>query len=189
MLYGLLTEQSIGKLFSPGSIPGITEARSIRAWDPPFPLDLRRIRPKDEDYWNRYRATPKAFITMAKEGSTIGGLMDGIGTLTSMALSGMLIPVDSFPESIQTIAKFVPMYYANKLFEGIMLKGYGISNLAPQFIIIGGIALLFFVLAVVTVKDRMVHTTKIRRRIISSVSNAKRSCKGPSCGSSTNRIE
>jgi ribonucleoside-diphosphate reductase alpha chain len=26
------------------------------------------------------------FITMAKEGSTIGGLMDGIGTLTSMAL-------------------------------------------------------------------------------------------------------
>ena len=26
------------------------------------------------------------FITMAKEGSTIGGLMDSIGTLTSMAL-------------------------------------------------------------------------------------------------------
>jgi ribonucleoside-diphosphate reductase alpha chain len=26
------------------------------------------------------------FITMAKEGSTIGGLMDGVGTLTSMAL-------------------------------------------------------------------------------------------------------
>src|SRR4029079_470552 len=26
------------------------------------------------------------FITMAKEGSTIGGLMDGIGALTSMAL-------------------------------------------------------------------------------------------------------
>jgi len=46
--------------------PGITEARSIRAWDPPFPLNLRRIRPKDEDYWNRYRATPKAFITLAK---------------------------------------------------------------------------------------------------------------------------
>ncbi|RPH31842.1 ABC transporter permease, partial [bacterium] len=46
--------------------PGITEARSIRDWDPPFPLDLRRIRPKDEDYWNRYRATPKAFITLAR---------------------------------------------------------------------------------------------------------------------------
>jgi ABC-2 type transport system permease protein len=75
--------------------------------------------------------------------------------LTSMALSGMLIPVDSFPDWVQTVARFVPMYYANRVFEGIMLKGYGIDNLAPQFIIIGGIALLFFVMAVMTVKDRM----------------------------------
>ena len=76
-------------------------------------------------------------------------------TLTSMALSGMLIPVDSFPGWVQTAAKFVPMYYANRLFEGIMLKGYGIGNLAQQFIILSGIAALFFVLAVVTVKDKM----------------------------------
>jgi len=32
------------------------------------------------------RLPGELFITMAKEGSTIGGLMDGIGTLTSMAL-------------------------------------------------------------------------------------------------------
>ncbi len=76
-------------------------------------------------------------------------------TLPSMALSGMLIPVSSFPEWVQIIAKYVPLYYANRLFEGVMLKGYGIDNLAPQFIIITGIALLFFVCAVITVKDRM----------------------------------
>ena len=76
-------------------------------------------------------------------------------TLTSKALSGMLIPVDSFPSWVPTLAKFIPMYYANKLFAGIMLKGYGLSNLAQQFIIISGIALLFFVLAVMTVKDKM----------------------------------
>jgi ABC-2 type transport system permease protein len=76
-------------------------------------------------------------------------------SLTSMALSGLLIPVESFPGWVQTVAKFIPMYYANKLFEGIMLKGYGIDNLVPQFTIISGIALLFFVLAVATVKDRM----------------------------------
>lgn len=76
-------------------------------------------------------------------------------TLTSMALSGMLIPVDSFPGWVQIVARFVPMYYANRLFEGIMLKGYGIGNLAQQFIILGAIAALFFVLAVMTVKDKM----------------------------------
>lgn len=76
-------------------------------------------------------------------------------TLTSMALSGMLIPVDSFPGWVQTVARFVPMYYANRVFEGVMLKGYGIGNLAQQLAILSGIAALFFVLAVMTVKDKM----------------------------------
>jgi putative ABC transport system permease protein len=45
--------------------PGITDARSMSQWDPPFPLDLGRIRKKDEDYWDLYRATPKAFVPLA----------------------------------------------------------------------------------------------------------------------------
>lgn len=75
--------------------------------------------------------------------------------LPSMALSGMLIPINAFPDWVQTISKFVPMYYGNRVFEGIMLKGYDIGNLAPEFAIIGGIALLFFMLAVMTVKDKI----------------------------------
>ena len=39
--------------------PGISDAPTISDWDPPFPMDLGRIRKVDEDYWNRYRATPK----------------------------------------------------------------------------------------------------------------------------------
>jgi putative ABC transport system permease protein len=42
--------------------PGITESRSLADWDPPFPIDLSRVRPEDERYWNEYRTTPKAFI-------------------------------------------------------------------------------------------------------------------------------
>jgi ABC-2 type transport system permease protein len=72
-----------------------------------------------------------------------------------MALSGLLIPVDSFPGWVQILARLVPMYYANKLFGDIMLKGYGIGNVANQLVVIGRIALLFFVLAIVSVKDKM----------------------------------
>ncbi len=46
--------------------PGITGVKSIADWDPPFPMDLNRVRPKDEDYWDIYRSTPKAFVTLAK---------------------------------------------------------------------------------------------------------------------------
>lgn len=44
--------------------PGITEAESFSDWDPPFPIDLNRIRPQDEEYWKTFRTTPKAFVPL-----------------------------------------------------------------------------------------------------------------------------
>lgn len=46
--------------------PGISGTESLSDWDPPFPLDLARVRPQDEDYWKRFRTTPKAFIPLAR---------------------------------------------------------------------------------------------------------------------------
>lgn len=45
--------------------PGLTDAADCRDWEPGFPLDLDRIRDKDEKYWDDFRGTPKAFITLA----------------------------------------------------------------------------------------------------------------------------
>jgi ABC-type antimicrobial peptide transport system permease subunit len=45
--------------------PGIQDADDISDWDPPFPVDLNRITARDEEYWDRYRATPKAFVAPA----------------------------------------------------------------------------------------------------------------------------
>ena len=42
--------------------PGITNTENLRDWDPPFPIDLRRIRTVDEAYWRQYRTAPKAFV-------------------------------------------------------------------------------------------------------------------------------
>ena len=47
--------------------PGLTDAPRIGDWDPPFPVDLERIRPADEAYWEKYRTAPKAFITNAAD--------------------------------------------------------------------------------------------------------------------------
>ena len=44
--------------------PGITESRTLVDWDPPFPMELGRIRPRDESYWEEYRTTPKAFVPL-----------------------------------------------------------------------------------------------------------------------------
>jgi ABC-type antimicrobial peptide transport system permease subunit len=42
--------------------PGISGADSLADWDPPFPIDLSRVRPQDERYWTDFRTTPKAFV-------------------------------------------------------------------------------------------------------------------------------
>ena len=63
--------------------PGITESQSLHDWDPPFPLDLSRIRPIDEQYWKQYRATPKAFIRLAR-GRQLWG--SRFGSLTSIRI-------------------------------------------------------------------------------------------------------
>ena len=49
------------KLWMP-DFPGIAEADNSADWTPGLPLDLTRIREKDETYWDDHRGTPKAFI-------------------------------------------------------------------------------------------------------------------------------
>ena len=64
-------------------VPGITDAASLGTWDPPFPLDLGRVRPRDEDYWSRHHATPKAFIGLSR-GQDLWG--NRYGRLTAVRL-------------------------------------------------------------------------------------------------------
>jgi putative ABC transport system permease protein len=45
--------------------PGLAKVENCRDWDRGIPIDLDKIRKRDEDYWDRYRGTPKAFITLA----------------------------------------------------------------------------------------------------------------------------
>ena len=47
------------------NFPGISEAENNADWSSSLPLDMKRIRDKDETYWDDHRGTPKAFITHA----------------------------------------------------------------------------------------------------------------------------
>ena len=52
--------------------PGITDKLGLRDWDPPFPYDNSRIGKRDEDFWNEYRTTPKAYISLAAGQKLLG---------------------------------------------------------------------------------------------------------------------
>ncbi|HET9704791.1 MAG TPA: FtsX-like permease family protein [Vicinamibacterales bacterium] len=65
--------------------PGITDSADMTSWDPPFPVDLKRVQPTDEDYWDRYRTAPKAIILLA-DGQRLWG--SRYGKVSSVRLSG-----------------------------------------------------------------------------------------------------
>jgi putative ABC transport system permease protein len=65
--------------------PGITEAQTIGDWDPPFPVDLKKVRPRDEEYWNKYRTAPKAFVSL-ETGQKLWGTR--FGKVTSIRVEG-----------------------------------------------------------------------------------------------------
>ena len=46
------------------TVPGITDAETFNDWEQPFPMQLSRVTERDEDYWDKYRATPKAFFDL-----------------------------------------------------------------------------------------------------------------------------
>ncbi len=45
-------------------VRGITDVDYIDDWESPFALAIDRITERDEEYWEQYRATPKAFISL-----------------------------------------------------------------------------------------------------------------------------
>ncbi len=79
--------------------PGISDAKTFSDWDPPFPVDLSRVRKVDEDYWDKYRTTPKAFISL-EAGQKLWGTR--WGKLTSIRVAPNKPPEGGTPNALST---------------------------------------------------------------------------------------
>ncbi|MDA7497900.1 ABC transporter permease [Akkermansiaceae bacterium] len=67
---GVFTVKAIVKMEGPAAdkrwmpdFPGVADVESARDWEPGLPLDLTRIRDKDDEYWEEFKGTPKAFVS------------------------------------------------------------------------------------------------------------------------------
>ncbi len=68
------------------TVPGVTDQDSISDWDLPFKLE-REISKQDDEYWNEYRLTPKAFLPL-EDGQRLFG--SRFGKTTGVRLSSRL---------------------------------------------------------------------------------------------------
>ncbi|WP_373652528.1 FtsX-like permease family protein [Schlesneria sp. DSM 10557] len=86
-----MTGAAIDRTLTP-IVKGITDVASLADWDQPFPMDLDAVTPRDDEYWDSYRATPKLFMPL-KTAQTLWP--SRYGSLTSLRLA----PRESVPES------------------------------------------------------------------------------------------
>ena len=91
-------------------VKGITDVDSLADWDQPFPMDLDAVTPRDDEYWDSYRAIPKMFMPL----KTAQALWPSrYGSLTSLRIA---LPNDrDLPESIPSLRE----KFASKLLENI----------------------------------------------------------------------
>jgi ABC-type antimicrobial peptide transport system permease subunit len=104
--------------------PGITNAKRYADWDPPFPMDLKRIRPRDEEYWDKYRATPKAFVSLAV-GERLWGSRFGTWTSMRFELAARVIAPDA-PRPTHPISPGLAMLDQN-LLQGLDPAQFGLA--------------------------------------------------------------
>lgn len=98
---------ALDRHFTP-DYPGITDADTFNDWDPPFPFDSGRVRPVDEEYWDKYRTAPKAFVGL-QTGQELWSTR--YGNLTSIRMAPPAgRPVAEFAEDLKQrlLAKLKP---------------------------------------------------------------------------------
>ncbi|OGF49090.1 MAG: hypothetical protein A2231_04620, partial [Candidatus Firestonebacteria bacterium RIFOXYA2_FULL_40_8] len=60
----VIKTEAIAEISEAPFLEGITDSKSISDWNSPFPVDMKKIRGKDELYWNKYKTAPKALVSL-----------------------------------------------------------------------------------------------------------------------------
>lgn len=77
--------------------PGLADAESCGDWDVGIPVDLKKIRDKDELYWDMYKGTPKAYVSLNK-GVELWG--NKFGNYTTIRFESNEIPFDELSQKL-----------------------------------------------------------------------------------------
>jgi ABC-type antimicrobial peptide transport system permease subunit len=111
--------------------PGITDKLTISQWDPPFPYDNTRIKPRDERYWNEHRTTPKAYITL-NAARKIWGSRFGDTTTVRFA-SRNARPDSAEPEVREALLKNLDAKRGGFAFEPVREKAHAAGRGSTDF--------------------------------------------------------
>lgn len=84
-------------------IPGFSEVLNCRDWETGVPLNFESIREKDEDYWDDYKGTPKAYIAYSKATEM---WQNRFGTVTALRFPVEKYSIDELSDEITNLVDY-----------------------------------------------------------------------------------
>jgi len=113
-------------------VKGITDAKRLSDWDQPFEMRFNLITQRDEDYWDKYKATPKAFVSL----DTAQNLWKSrYGNITSLLLTPPADqPLDKLPSSLESsLIGHLPLADLGLQFQPLKAQGLSASAGTTDF--------------------------------------------------------
>lgn len=127
-------------------IAGMTSAQRLNDWHAPFPVDMTKVTPADEEYWEKHRATPKAIIA----DSVMQQLWDASGfeggrAATSIVLQGSISPEQTAAAAIAADPQWKPL----DLRRQALAAGQGSSDFTGLFVAMSSFMVVGAILAAI----------------------------------------
>jgi hypothetical protein len=113
-------------------LPGISDSVALTDWDPPFPIDLSRIRRQDEIYWDQYRTTPKAFVSL-ETGQRLWRSRYGAATSVRIAVPPTDPPAEARDRYSQRIRAAIDPLATGLAVRDVRVEGLQASRGATDF--------------------------------------------------------
>jgi ABC-type antimicrobial peptide transport system permease subunit len=116
--------------FAP-TYPGITDKATLGDWDPPFYVDMRRIRNRDDQFWKRYKAAPKAFVSLTTGQELWGGRFGSVTSIRLYPKTGTV--ADAAAALAAELPKQLPPEKTGLVVRGVLAEGLAASAGATDF--------------------------------------------------------
>ncbi len=137
--------------------PGMSGAENCRDWEPGFSIDVKKIRDKDEAYWDQYKGTPKAFVTL-HAGQEMWS--NRFGNLTAIRFPTEVASLDLIAKSLLSNLNPESMGIAVR---PVREEGHQASSQAMDF---GGLflSLSFFLISAALILVGLLHVLGVEQR-------------------------
>jgi hypothetical protein len=124
-------------------VRGVTDQETISRWEVPFPL-TRKVRSKDEAYYQNHRLTPKAFVSLAA-GQRLWG--SRFGKVTSVRIAAPVSAGDATAEHIARLSSSCWASLAWPSRTGIQFRRSRAGSAIAATPLMFFLALSFFIIA------------------------------------------